>query len=71
MNKATQNKRILEYIELNDSITPMEAIENLGVMRLAARIKELEAVGYKFDHEMVHGRGMYEGMRYMRYRRAV
>ena len=23
MNKATQNKRILEYIELNDSITPM------------------------------------------------
>lgn len=71
MNKATQNKRILQYLDENDSITPMEAIECLGVMRLAARIKELEAAGHKFEHEMVYGHGQYGGMHYMRYRKAV
>ena len=71
MNKATQNKRILQYLEDNDSITPMEAIECLGVMRLAARIAELEKAGHKFDHEMVYGTGVYGGVHYMRYRKAV
>ena len=71
MNKATQNRRILQFLDEHGSITPMEAIENLGVMRLAARIKELEAVGHRFDHEMVYGQGQYGGVHYMRYRRAV
>lgn len=43
--KATQNMRIMEYLTENGSITPLEAMQQLGVMRLAARIEELKRDG--------------------------
>ena len=43
--KATQNVRIMEYLDENGSITPLEAMQQLGVMRLAARIDELRHDG--------------------------
>ena len=43
--KATQNVRIMEYLDVNGSITPLEAMQCLGVMRLAARIEELKHDG--------------------------
>ena len=43
--KATQNVRIMEYLDENGSITPLEAMQCLGVMRLAARIEELKHDG--------------------------
>lgn len=43
--KATQNVRIMEYLDENGSITPLEAMQQLGVMRLAARIEELKRDG--------------------------
>ena len=51
MSLSTQCKDILDYCNDNHGeITPMEAIGELGVMRLAARIHDLEGAGYVFEH---------------------
>lgn len=39
--KDTQNERILDYMRAHGSINPMQALGELGVMRLASRISEL------------------------------
>lgn len=46
MQKITQNDLILAYIETFGSITPLDAIRDLGVMRLASRISDLKKMGY-------------------------
>lgn len=46
MSKATQAERVLEYIEKFGSITQYEALQDLGVMRLASRISDLKKQGY-------------------------
>lgn len=45
-SKPTQNERILDYIEEFGSITQLEALRDLGVMRLASRISDLRSKGY-------------------------
>lgn len=40
-HKPTQNQRILDYIAEFGSITQFEALQDLGVMRLASRISDL------------------------------
>lgn len=45
-SKPTQNQRILDYIEQFGSITQLEALRDLGVMRLASRISDLKRLGY-------------------------
>lgn len=44
--RATQNERILDYIAEFGSITQIEALRDLGVMRLASRISDLKRKGY-------------------------
>ena len=44
--KATQAKRVLDYIREFGSITQLEALNELGVMRLASRISDLKRAGY-------------------------
>ncbi len=58
MSKATQAERILEYIEEFGSITQMDALRDLGVMRLASRISDLKKQGVpiKSDVEAVKNR---------------
>lgn len=46
MNKTTQTQRILDYITEFGSITQLEALQDLGVMRLASRISDLRKLGY-------------------------
>lgn len=46
MAKTTQNQRILDYIAENGSITQLEALRDLGIMRLASRISDLKREGY-------------------------
>jgi len=41
----TTNK-ILEYLKKGNSITPLEALEKFGTIRLGARIYELRQRGY-------------------------
>lgn len=45
-SKPTQNQRILDYIAEFGSITQLEALQDLGVMRLASRISDLKRQGY-------------------------
>lgn len=45
--KTTQNQRILNYLKEFGSITQLEALKDLGIMRLASRISELRAMGMK------------------------
>ena len=45
-SKPTQNQRILEYIEKFGEITQLEAIRDLGIMRLASRVSDLRRKGY-------------------------
>ena len=51
--KITQNELILEYLDQFGSITPLEAMRDLGVMRLSARIADLKADGYSIVTDMV------------------
>ena len=44
--KITQSQRVIEYIERFGSITQLEALKDLGVMRLASRISDLKKQGY-------------------------
>ena len=56
--KATQAERVLSYMEEFGSITQMEALNDLGCMRLASRISDLKKLGYpiKSDIEAVQNR---------------
>lgn len=52
MSKATQTDRVIAYIEEWGSITQLEALRDLGVMRLASRISDLKKQGYPIKSEI-------------------
>lgn len=56
----TQCEKILEYMRERGHITAWDAVYNLGIFRLSARIADLKADGYKIKSETVRkkdGRG--------------
>lgn len=55
----TQNEMVLEYMKTFGSITPAEAYEQLGIMRLPARVHELRKAGYNIVTERVSKRKWY------------
>ena len=66
---STQCQRILLYLAVYAAIDPIRAMTELGIMRLAARISDLEKAGYPFEHEMVDSVNRFgEKVRYMEYR---
>ena len=69
--KVTQGMKILQYLWEYGSITPVEAFRDLGVMRLGARIYDLEQEGIEIIHERETGTNrMGEKVSYSRYRLA-
>ena len=65
----TQTEKILDYMERHGSITPLEAMQELGIMRLGARIYDLKESGVKIITETVKGKNRDgEPTRYARYR---
>jgi hypothetical protein len=44
--KPTQNEKIIAYMIQFGSISQLEALQDLGVMRLASRISDLRRKGY-------------------------
>lgn len=65
-----QTAMILQYIDDFGSITPVEAMADLGVMRLAARIADLRRSGIQIVSEMVSGTNRYgKQVHFARYRR--
>ena len=57
--KPTQAERVLEYIKEFGSITQLEALRDLGVMRLASRITDLKNMGYSIESEIVTVKNRY------------
>ena len=49
----TQIDYILEHFEEFDTITPLDALMEYGIMRLSSRIYELKRMGYIFDVKMI------------------
>ncbi len=67
--RLTQCMKIVKYMNDFGSITPVQAMKDLGVMRLAARISDLEAEGWQIEHERETGENRYgEKTTYARYR---
>lgn len=63
-----QTRRVFDYIRSHGSITPKEAEERLGCMRLAARIAEIKREGYPIRTEIVTAKSRYgESIHYARY----
>ena len=54
--KPTQCQQILEYMKKYGSITPLEALNDIGCMRLASRINDLRAQGYAIGARMKTGK---------------
>lgn len=64
----TQCERIVEYINRHGSITPLEAVNDLGCMRLASRITDLRQSGVPIKSEWEEGKNRHgEKTRYKRY----
>lgn len=57
--KPTQAQRVLEYIKEFGSITQIEALKDLGVMRLASRISNLKDMGFDIKSEVVSVKNRY------------
>ena len=51
--KITQCEMIEEYINEYGSISALEAMRDLGIMRLASRICQLKKQGHKIKSKMV------------------
>lgn len=64
----TQNERIIRYMQEFGSITPMDAIDVLGVMRLASRIHEITRSGVGITKKLETSKNRYgETVHFMRY----
>lgn len=49
----TQREAILDYINKNGSITPMQAYSELGITKLATRVSEMKKDGITLKHESI------------------
>ena len=67
--KVTQTDRIYKYMQDFGSITQLDAIKDLGVMRLASRISDMKNMGIPIVREMETSKNRYgEPTTYARYR---
>ena len=65
-----QVEMVLNYIDDFGSITPLEAMRDLGIMRLAARIADLRRSGIRIVKDMVSETNRYgKQVHFARYRR--
>lgn len=58
-HKPSQNERIIDYINRFGSITQLDALRDLGVMRLASRISDLRRLGYPITSTIEHVKNRY------------
>lgn len=52
-DKITQAERVFDYMVEFDGITQLEALRDLGVMRLASRISDLRKQGIPIEASVV------------------
>lgn len=46
-SRPTQCQRLLAYMDSHNDVTQIEALNELGILRLASRISELKTQGYQ------------------------
>lgn len=64
----SQKERIISYMKTFGSITPVEAFADLGVMRLSARIFDIEQDGMTISRRTEKSKNRFgETVHYMRY----
>lgn len=51
--RPKQASKVIVYMQENGSITQLEALRELGCLRLASRISELKKQGYKINRRMI------------------
>jgi len=61
--KPTQTQRILRHLETGRKITPIQAMNKYGCMRLAARISDLRNEGWDIRTKLIEK----EGKQYAQY----
>ena len=67
-DKATQCDLVLAFMAENGSITPVEALDELGCMRLASRNSDLKRMGHHIRKEMVEKKNRFgDTVRFARY----
>lgn len=65
----TQIERINQYMVDFGGITQLDAVRDLGIMRLAARIADMRAEGIIISDEWVHTKNRYgEKVKFKRYK---
>ena len=65
----TQCERVLKYMHDFGSINPAQAMDDLGVMRLGARIWDLKKAGHPITRKMVKKKNRYgESVSFAEYR---
>ena len=55
----TQCEKVLEYLQKFGSITQLEALADIGCMRLASRISDLRHQGYAIGRRIKTGKNRY------------
>ena len=57
--KSTQCDKVLEYMREFGSITQLQALQDIGCMRLASRISDLRYQGYAIGRRMKTSKNRY------------
>ena len=66
--KPTQCYKVLEYMARFGSITQLDALRDIGCMRLASRISDLRQQGYAIGWRMAYGKNRYgDDVRFAKY----
>lgn len=60
MEKMTQCDKILRHLTDYGSITSLTAVNEYGILRLAARISDLKRRGHAIDSRIVLGKNRYQ-----------
>ena len=55
----TQCEKVIDYMKRNGSITSAQAYQDLGIMRLASRISDIERSGVAIDRETETGKNRF------------
>ena len=64
----TQNERVMRHLIDYGSITSLEAVNEYGILRLAARISDLKGLGADIGDKFESGKNRYgETVSYKRY----
>ena len=53
MEAKSQEKRILDYLQNGGKITPLEALDKFGCLRLSGRIYDLKRKGYNIKSNRI------------------